>query len=240
MRGIGITVANMLFPRTCSGCGTSLQDEGLSVCWDCRARLSVIAPPFCSVCGEPVHGHIDHDYQCHTCCRQPPHYRHARAAIHYNETGRALVTGFKYNHAFWNQPLLIDLLEAAARSHYAIRDYDLMVAVPLHGMKQRERGYNQSMLLAKSLGKRLGIPVAKPGWLIRVRATPSQTRLTARRRLTNVRGAFRAGRFADWKNRRILLLDDVMTTGATVSECAKVLKDAGARVVDVITLARGV
>jgi len=240
MAGICATLANMLFPRTCSGCGDSLVDEGLSVCWDCRARISLIVPPFCRTCGEPVHGHIDHEYQCHVCCRHPPEYRHARAAIHYNETGRALVTGFKYHHAFWNQPLLVDLLEAVARSHYTIHEYDLLAAVPLHAMKQRERGYNQSRLLARSLGKKLDLPVAAAGWLVRVRPTPSQTRLTARQRLTNVRGAFRAGRFADWKEKRILLLDDVMTTGATVSECAKVLKDAGARVVDVITLARGV
>lgn len=240
MAGLYATIANMLFPRTCSGCGISLSDEGLAVCWDCRRRLSVIAPPFCHTCGEPVHGSVDHDYQCHTCCQQLPHYRHARAAIHYNETGRALVTGFKYGHAFWNQGLLIDLLEAAVRSHYTRSDYELLVAVPLHAMKQRERGYNQSMLLARSLGKRLGMPVARAGGLVRSRPTPTQTRLTARQRLTNVRGAFRTGRSVDWKDKRVLLLDDVMTTGATVSECARVLKESGARYVDVITLARGV
>lgn len=240
MVGYYTSLANLLFPRTCSACGDPLSEAGLFVCWDCRAKLSLISAPYCNTCGEPVHGRVDHAYCCHACSTTRPVYRHARAALHYNQAGRALVTGYKYNHAFWFEGLLVDLLEAAVRHHYAGFNHDLLAAVPLHPVKQRERGYNQSALLAKALSRRLNIPVAKSGWLKRIRPTPSQTRLTARQRLTNVRGAFKATRSANWNHKRVLLLDDVMTTGATVSECARILLDSGASSVDVITLARGV
>lgn len=232
-------LADFLYPRTCAGCGRSLADRGMSLCWDCRPRLAVITPPFCARCGEPVHGTIDHDYVCHACCRRPPVYGRARAAIHYNETGRALVMQFKYHHALWLEPMLVDLLETAVRSHYHDASYDAVCAVPLHPVKRRERGFNQSLLLARALGRRLQVPLIGQRSLRRVKWTPSQTRLTAGQRLTNVKGAFGTTTPAVWPSRKILLVDDVMTTGATVGACARALFDAGAASVDVITVARG-
>lgn len=233
-------LADFVYPRTCAGCGQSMTDRGLALCWDCRPKLNVIAPPMCQRCGEPVHGVIDHDYLCHTCTQRPPHYGRARAAIHYNNTGRAMLMDFKYNHALWLEPFLADLLETAVRSHYDGVAFDAVCAVPLHPVKQRERGYNQSRLLAAALARRLRVTLMGRRALQRVRWTPSQTRLTAGQRLTNVRGAFGTTNPAAWTSRRILLVDDVMTTGATVGACARVILDAGAASVDVITVARGI
>ena len=211
----------------------------MPLCWDCRGALAVISAPFCSVCGEPVYGSIDHDYVCHGCVTHPPGYRRARAAIHYDDHGKRLVIQFKYNQALWLQSLLVELLASALQSHYADEAYDGLCAVPLHPVKRRERGYNQSMLLARALSRRVGIPLLGQRSLRRVRPTPSQTRLTARQRLTNVKGAFATSRPDEWTGKRLLIVDDVMTTGATVGACARVLMDAGARSVDVITVARG-
>ncbi len=183
---------------------------------------------------------IDHDYVCQACTERPPRYRKARAALHYNQIGKDLVTGFKYRHALWLEPLLIDLLEAAVLGHFSGDVYDAVVPVPLHPVKRRERGYNQSALLAAGLSRRLGLPLMGGRTLLRLRPTPSQTRLTARQRLTNVKGAFGTLRPAAWTGKRVLLVDDVMTTGATVSACAEVLLNAGAVAVDVLTVARGI
>jgi ComF family protein len=232
-------VADAVFPRTCAACGVSVQERGLALCWDCRASLRVIAAPFCSCCGEPVHGEVGHVYVCHDCTNRSPVYQRARAALHYNDAGKHLVISFKYHHALWLQPLLTDLLEAAVRSHYGDIAYDAVCAVPLHPVKLRERGYNQSELLANGLARRLGVQGLDGRMLRRVKPTPSQTRLTALQRLTNVKEAFRARPSAFWSGKRVLLVDDVMTTGATVGACAKAMLDAGAGVVDVITVARG-
>jgi len=233
-------LADMLYPRICGGCGESVHEPGLGVCWDCRSALAILSPPFCSRCGEPVHGRIDYDYVCHGCVRRPPVYRRARAAIHYNDAGKALVTRFKYQQALWLETWLADLLESAVHSHYAGETFDGVCAVPLHPVKRRERGYNQSALLAAALARRLGLPFLGRHSLRRVRPTPSQTHLTAKQRLTNVIGAFDTTRTSGWAGKKLLLVDDVMTTGATVGACASVLRKAGAASVDVVTVARGI
>ncbi|HMP88996.1 MAG TPA: ComF family protein [Kiritimatiellia bacterium] len=233
-------LTDLLFPRTCAGCGLALLEQGMHVCWDCRETLSIISPPFCSCCGEPVHGRIDHAYVCHSCMKRPPAYRHARAAIHYNVIGKRLVTQFKYNHALWLETMLAELLAAGVQAHLRPDDYDVITAVPLHPVKRRERGYNQSWLLAKSLAGLLNKPICRPDSLKRTRPTPSQTRLTAGKRLTNVLGAFNVNDPRAWMGKRVLLIDDVMTTGATASACATVLREAGAEYVDVATVARGI
>ncbi len=199
----------------------------------------MIALPVCSWCGEAVFGRVDHAYVCQACTESPPHYRQARAAIHYNPLGKRLVTHFKYNHALWLESILVDFIERCVRTHYEAGAYDLVCAVPLHPVKRRERGYNQAALLARALARRLGIAYAAPRHLIRTKATPSQTRLTARQRVTNVMGAFEASAAGGWSGQRVLLVDDVMTTGATVSACAHALMQAGAASVDVVTVARG-
>jgi ComF family protein len=230
----------LLYPQTCAGCGVSLENAGFHICWECRSALSVITAPLCSVCGEPVHGRVDHDFICHGCVKRPPAFRQARAAIHYNALGKRLVTQFKYSNALWLEPYLVDLLVSCVSAHYESNAYDALCSVPLHPVKRRERGYNQSSLLVKALSRRINVPVLGRMTLRRTRLTPSQTRLTASQRITNVLGAFEVSRPRDWLGKKILLVDDVMTTGATVSACAKAILDAGAEHVDVVTVARGI
>lgn len=234
------TLLDAVYPRSCPGCGVAMAETGLDVCWDCRARISVIAMPLCACCGEAVNGRVDHAFVCHGCTSSPPFYRRSRAAIHYNALGKRLITQFKYSQALWLERLLVELLVSCVETHYADTTYDVICPVPLHPLKRRERGFNQASLLAKAMAGRLDLPVSTSRSLIRTRMTPSQTRLTARQRLTNVMGAFEAAPAGRWAGRKVLLVDDVMTTGATVSACAKVLRDAGAEVVDVVTVARGI
>jgi ComF family protein len=240
MLGIANRVLNVLFPLTCAGCGISTDQSGMRICWDCRASLSIITAPMCDVCGEPVHGQVDHAYVCHGCTKRPPDFRHARAAIQYNVLGKRLITQFKYGNALWLEPYLVDLLYSCVTTHFDTAQIDALCAVPLHPVKRRERGYNQSVLLVSALARKLNLPVIGRKSLRRSRMTPSQTRLTAGQRITNVRGAFEVKNQKEWLGKQVLLVDDVMTTGATVSACAGAILNAGAQVVDVVTVARGI
>jgi ComF family protein len=200
--------------------------------------LQVIAAPICARCGNPVEGRIDHVYECFHCTETLPRFDCARSAVRFAGSATSLIHDFKYHHAFWLQEDLADLLQACVVAHFGDQTFDAICAVPLHHVRRRERGFNQAALLAASLARRLQRPL-RLSYLIRVRDTGTQTHLTARDRLTNVKGAFEARRPGRFRGQRLLLVDDVMTTGATVSACAGVLKGAGAASVHVVTLARG-
>lgn len=229
---------DLLFPRCCGGCGGDADPGGGHLCWDCRAEWRPIGDPLCSRCGNPVEGRIDHVYTCFHCEQTEPLFDRARSAVRFEGGNTRLIRDFKYHHGLWLQEELADLLQACVQAHYGELTFDAVCAVPLHHLRLRERGFNQAALLAASLARRLRLPVQGRG-LVRRRNTGTQTHLTARERLSNVKGAFGVRRSADWRGRRLLLVDDVMTTGATVSACAGALKDAGAASVHVVTLARG-
>lgn len=230
--------AGLVFPRLCGGCGEQLDSPESHLCWDCRSDIQPVVHPFCSVCGNPFEGRMDHEFVCHTCHTERPHFDRARCAARYRGVLPELIRGLKYNAWFWMLPDLTDLLEAAYRSHYAGNPPDFITGVPLFPRRNRFRTYNQSALLARSLARRLHIP-CRTFALLRVRDTQTQTHLTAPERASNVRAAFQVPLPPMVAGRRILLIDDVMTTGATVNECARALKLAGAANVLVLTLARG-
>jgi len=229
---------DLLYPRACAHCGRPDPDAGRYLCWDCMARVDFVQPPFCELCGDPVGGRVGRAYRCALCSERAVHFDAARSVARYDGVVGALIRDLKYRGAFWLAPDLADLLAAGVRAHFDPGAFDAIAAVPLHASKQRARGYNQSALLAARLGRRLGLPLARR-CLRRTRADRSQTHLTVSERAANVAGAFDT-RWNRWiEGRRILLVDDVMTTGATVNDCARALKAGGASAVRVITLARG-
>lgn len=146
---------------------------------------------------------------------------------------------FKYNSALWLEPFLADLLVARAKPQLAGQGWELVVPVPLHPAKRRERGFNQSALLARRLASALALPISESA-AQRILPTRTQTRLTRSERQQNVHGAFAARRCAELNGRRVILVDDVFTTGSTTDACAEALRRAGAAEVCVWTLARGI
>jgi len=235
---LGSALLDMVFPRICSGCGKPVGGESLHICWECLAALWPIQFPYCSICGNPVAGQIRHDYVCALCTPRKRAFDRARSAFHYDGQMAGIIQGFKYGHSTFLDRDLARLLAVCVENNYRLSDVDAVTFVPLHHRKERERGYNQARLLAGGLATALRKPLLIR-CLVRCRPTASQTALSAVERRKNVRGAFCAvnGKWID--GRRLLLVDDVMTTGATVDECARVLKTAGAAEVRVVTVARG-
>lgn len=232
------TFLDMVFPRMCAGCGQSVGGESLHICWECLAGLWPVQFPHCSVCGNPVQGAVTNEYACALCSGRKRRFDRARSAVHYEGRIAGIIQAFKYGQAAHLARDLAGLLAVCARVHYASADVDTVTYVPLHHRKERERTYNQSHLLARELASMLRKPFLSR-CLVRWRSTLTQTALSAAERRVNVKGAFRARNERWIEGRRILLVDDVMTTGATVDECADVLKQAGAARVRVITVARG-
>lgn len=229
---------DICYPRCCEGCGADASGGAGHLCWDCLAGAVYISDPMCARCGDPVDGVVEHLFECGWCRRTGPAFDAARSALRFRGPIRHAMHRFKYNRATHLSADLGGLLAGCVHAHFGAELFDSITYVPLYPSKARERSYNQSRLLAENLGRRLQVPVVRNA-LQRVRFTRTQTRLNADERKQNVRGAFRASMPGWIDGRRWLLVDDVMTTGATVDECARVLKAHGAVSVTVVTVARG-
>jgi len=235
---IGTALLDLIWPRACAGCGADAAPEGGFFCWSCRRLFPVLTDPFCDICGDPIDGRISRSFHCAACRERRPAFDRARSIVRFRGPIQTALHAFKYGHATWLRSDFAQWLSAGIDTHYAGIPFDAVAFVPLHPLKERERSYNQSQLLAAALAHRRGWPLLRRG-LRRTRDTESQTRLSAPDRRRNMRGAF-ATRDPDWiLNRIFLLVDDVLTTGATVDECARVLKEAGAAGVYVVSIARG-
>jgi len=231
------SLLDLVFPRACVGCQGRAGDEFLYLCWNCLTKIRLVKPPYCLLCGDPAYGELPNAYFCAACRKKKPFFDCARSAAVYTGLIREMILDFKYRGAIWLSPDLGQLMFACLRTHFSAPHIDCVAYVPLHKTRERERTYNQSFLLAKEIAGRLNRKVSD--YLERVQATTSQTHLTSAERADNVKNKFAVKRRHDLKGQCVLLVDDVMTTGVTVNECARVLKNAGARELLVLTLARG-
>ncbi|KAA0676794.1 ComF family protein [Roseomonas genomospecies 6] len=234
--GVLAGILDALLPPRCLCCGGAVDRQG-GLCAACWTGLTFIAPPFCAGCGTPFDFALEGEHLCGACIAEPPVYARARAVLAYDDGSRPLVLGFKHGDRIHAADAYGAWLARAGAELLA--EADLLAPVPLHRLRLFRRRYNQAALLARAAGRQAGCPVL-PDLLIRRRATPSQGGLDRSGRRRNVKGAFavRPGLEPRVAGKRIVLVDDVLTTGATLSECARVLLRAGAERVDALTLAR--
>jgi len=204
----------------------------------CAQRVRLIQAPFCERCGLPYEGALTTQFECSNCREMELHFRSARAAVAAQGVALDVIHRYKYHRALWFEPFLADLLVRAAGPVLAAGDWNLIVPVPLHPLKKREREFNQAERLAVRLGRATGLRT-DARLLRRVRPTQTQTLLSRRERTKNVHHAFRLRRGRQLDGERVVLVDDVLTTGATTSACARILRQAGAGDVCVWTVARG-
>lgn len=227
---------DILLPHQCHACGT-LVGEGGILCPTCWNSVAFLGPPHCAACGLPFEFDLGEGAICGACARELPPYRKARAAVAYGETSRKLLLAFKHGDRLDSAPAFGRWLLRAGND--ILGEADLIAPVPLHWTRLFRRRYNQAALLALEVGRTKGLKVV-PDLLVRRRRTPSQGHLSPTQRRDNVRGAFtvRPRHLENLVGKRIVLVDDVLTTGATITACTKVLLRAGAASVDVLTLAR--
>ena len=235
LRAMGLRLLDVALPPRCLSCGTVVAEAG-TLCSGCWPGVEFIAAPLCSACGIPLSAAPATDgLLCGACIASRPPWREARAVFRYHGVGRALVLAFKHGDRLDAAPTLARWLARAGAS--LLGSADVIVPVPLHRRRLFARRYNQAAVLALALAKIAGVPAAVDA-LVRVRATPTQGGLDRGARARNVRGAFAVQSPPRLKGRRVVLVDDVLTTGATVGACVRALKAAGAESVDVLTLAR--
>ena len=242
VRELAGALASVIFPALCRICGELL--ENASRIPLCRACLSALAPhtgPICHRCGRPIVSTVmsegGAEPLCGICRRGLYDFDFARSAGSYSTTVARAIVLLKYEEVVplgrWFAKRLVEVARAYAKQCAA----DVVVPVPLHPARLRERGYNQAELIARPLARDLGLP-CRSYLLVRTRPRPDKLTLTLRERWTSVRGAYaiRRGRRVD--NLRVLLVDDVLTTGATLDACSRALRRGGASYVAALTVAR--
>jgi ComF family protein len=229
-------IAGLIWPQRSLITGREVAGPG-SLEPELWAKLRFISDPVCARCGTPFEIAVEEAQICGACLAGPPAYDRARAALEYGEVSRDLVLALKYQGRRDALDLLAGWMALAGAD--LLQDADVIAPVPLHYLRLVRRGFNQSAWLAAALARRgaarLAVDVLK-----RTRSTPIQGGLSAEGRRRNVQGAFRVRRSREKlvKDQKILLVDDVLTTGATAEACSRALKRAGASCVDVLTLAR--
>ncbi|MFM1769959.1 MAG: hypothetical protein RJA22_2488 [Verrucomicrobiota bacterium] len=238
-RAVREAALGLIYPEACQACGAARATavEGY-VCAECCRSLRFLRGPCCERCGLPFPGQMDTAFTCSNCRGAGLQFSRARSVIAAQGIALDLIHRYKYANARWVEPLLVRLLVEAAAPVLVREGWDLLVPVPLHPLKQAEREFNQAERLARALARATGVPW-DAGLVRRVEATRTQTRLSRKGRADNVRGAFAAVPGRSCAGRRVALIDDVLTTGATTSACAGVLRRSGAVDVCVWTLARG-
>jgi ComF family protein len=233
------TAGNLVFPPVCVHCGGLVEGGGLRhLCTRCEPLLTFVQPPHCHVCGHPFHGEVHGERLCPHCVELEPEFREGRTCVLLAGPGRALVHALKYHRALY----VLEDIAALIRATPGITGYlrgAALVPVPLHPRKERERGYNQSRLLAGCFAAAGGTDTRVEEPLRRVIDTPTQTAFDRRARQANLKNAFalRSGAAINPAERYVLI--DVFTTGSTLNACAAVLRRAGCLNLDVVTFGHG-
>jgi len=232
---------DIIFPRKCILCESSHDGDAETICPNCMDKIPFIKNPACVRCGIPfeVTYPIEEslNYLCGECRNSPPLFDRALSVCQYNEAVRDIISTYKYHNKPYIGKDLVSIILKFLDEKITELSPKLIIHVPLHVKKLKERGYDQAYILSEGIGKYLDIPVSY-GNLVRTRYTTPQVSLSGSERMENVKGAFLVIDPSGVKDKSILLVDDVFTTGATIKECVKVVKKAGAGKVYVLTFAR--
>ncbi len=234
--GLIAALLELCFPPSCLLCRTGLPAFGeTQLCPNCRTKIRLIAPPLCRCCGTEFLG-AGENHLCGPCLASPPYFERARSVFRYDDQSGRLLHAFKYGGKTAGRRTFAALArESGALSELA--EPELILPVPLHPRRLRARGFNQALVLALFLMPERRERI-RPDLLRRHRWTEPQTSLSGQARRQNLSGAFSLGDPTRVRGRRVLLVDDVFTTGTTINECAKALRQAGAAQVEALTLAR--
>ena len=233
LRDIFETAVTFLYPAECRVCEVFLEVTSIPyICANCWRDIQFLEPPWCDICGTP-----DVDGRCDECATSPPRYGKLRSIAFYQTTLQQAIHLFKFEKKQIFAQHLVQLIKAHIPTDCPVAKYDFILPVPIHKKRLRERGFNQATLLAKGIAQVEGVPILTD-MLVRHRHTVAQSSLGMEARQQNIIGAFEIRNPHVIHNKRILIIDDVFTTGATVREVVNELWKADPSEVDVLTLAR--
>ncbi|MBP5184326.1 MAG: ComF family protein [Lachnospiraceae bacterium] len=233
-------VADLLFPVTCPVCGDVVVPKGRRICSDCKKMLPYLKGPACLKCGKPVA--FPTDEYCDACLGRERSFDRSASVFEYNTLMQRMIGDYKFRNRKDFALFFSDELETGFKNHFTGEGIQALVPVPIHASRKRFRGYNQSAILCGELSKRLDIPVY--GCLVRHKKTVPQKTLDAAERRKNLQDAMSFVEPEDFlsagfKPKKVLIVDDIYTTGATAEACAEILKENGIEKVFVLSIATG-
>lgn len=234
--GFQATLFQFFLPPQCPCCEEFLEEGQQGFCSNCLSEVHWINPPFCSICGIPFPSKEVENHPCGACMTQRKYFTMARALGTYEGSLQKAIHHWKYEGRKSLTPFFAEWMAEGVKRYWTLDTLDLLIPVPLHSQRLRERGFNQALLLVKALSHRTGIPYRR-AILKKKKPTIPQVNLSGAEREKGLRGAFHVTAEKEWIGKSILLVDDVYTTGATVNECSKMLSKGGAKRVNVLTLA---
>ena len=230
-------LSDLIFPPRCLACGAVLGENKRSFCPDCFSQIGFIRSPLCTLCGQPFSEAGEGDHLCGACLQASPAFSVARAVGQYDRVLMAVIHRFKYGGKVSLGERLGEFMARFSYPNLALADHSLIMPVPLHPRRLRQRGFNQSLVLAREISRHSALPLDFLS-LRRIVFTEPQVGLGKDQRERNLRGAFQVADAGRVMGEKIILVDDVYTTGSTVKECALTLMKNKAESVSVLTLAR--
>lgn len=232
LKNILSSVSDFVLPHRCISC-SELTDQSDGLCSKCFSKLNFISSPYCKICGFPFEFDMEGQYECAKCISEPPKYELARSLFKFDPYSKKIIHAFKYNDQTSSAKLFAKLLFARYKDDF--KDIDLIVPVPMNRLKRIFRNYNPPQLLGKELTKFFKREQVAD-LLIKSKWTKPQTRLSRKQRKENLNGSLHINKKYDVKNKVILLVDDVRTTGVTSNTCSSILKKSGAKSVKLLTI----
>ena len=230
------TASSIIFPVECETCKAVLSPlPPLGVCARCESEIKILRAPHCATCGRTL---ANDGPKCAECYNESFHFDRAFACALYEGKMKELLHAYKFGRRKYLKNFFLKIMSQFVHAYVKTEHFDAVAAVPIDPKKKRERGFNQSELLSKKLAARLKLPHASRG-LSRTRSSSPQSLLSKQDRKQNVQGCFLVKAKESFREKRVLLIDDILTTGQTASECARILKEAGARSVTLLACARG-
>ena len=231
-------IINLFYPALCRACSKKINEFDRNICDDCAKKIKERLPPFCVKCGRQLKGDPESIYTCIDCRKDAPYFDQAWSACYYEGALKDLIHDFKYKKITSLSKDFTNLIINFMKKYNVGKDCQIIVSVPMHPDRLFKREINHSDILARDLGRSLKIPYST-NTLRKIKNTSLQSKLKRQERIKNLSSSFSLKDNSIIRDKNILLVDDLFTTGSTVNECSRVLKDAGARHVEVITLARG-
>lgn len=226
-------LGSIIFPYYCVLCNIQ-ECDNYGFCIECWKKLIFINPPFCYVCGRMLELNLENKITCLKCIMHKNHFDHARSLFYFNDASQQLIHHIKYYDKTYSLKLLSKLVAVNYKDFYSV--CDLIIPVPMHKSKRLKRLYNQAQVIGSYISQSLGIPI-RNDILLKHKTTIAQSDLTAKQRKNNLKNCFTVHQKFRIKNKNILLIDDVMTTGTTINRCSEMLKKHGADQVLCFTIA---